>query len=411
MKHILELIEEEDTDDAVWVIAGRNNIPIKNQRHENIVVGNFSETDAAYYLQEKRGVKEQEVIDKIFKLSDGSPIFLQIGADTYNNMSEEERVNASDAVYGIDREELIKRYMKYLNERDKDLLYMMSSMMHWGKEDFKFVCNKVYNNNWSQYEGNYNKIIETPMIEKLEGKERRFLHRVVRNSIYTDPQYPEENRANTWDAIVELYRQRITEEPMELIYYKNRLIEILTRAVEINETMTEEQEDAVLSIISNSAYDLKSYGYNNIDEYVVALEEYMAIEDISFCFLCEAGGKVGALALARMLGLALANPEDRVDEVLRQRVKSLERLGVTLDLKDEPLLLEMDTFSNDDKPARQGNYSVMCHLYGNYFERIFDIDGFESKNVAEEWAGFYFDTLESLGIEFEIIKGNILKND
>ena len=277
MKHILELIEEEDTDDAVWVIAGRNNIPIKNQRHENIVVGNFSETDAAYYLQEKRGVKEQEVIDKIFKLSDGSPIFLQIGADTYNNMSEEERVNASDAVYGIDREELIKRYMKYLNERDKDLLYMMSSMMHWGKEDFKFVCNKVYNNNWSQYEGNYNKIIETPMIEKLEGKERRFLHRVVRNSIYTDPQYPEENRANTWDAIVELYRQRITEEPMELIYYKNRLIEILTRAVEINETMTEEQEDAVLSIISNSAYDLKSYGYNNIDEYVVALEEYMAI--------------------------------------------------------------------------------------------------------------------------------------
>ena len=146
-------------------------------------------------------------------------------------------------------------------------------------------------------------------------------------------------------------------------------------------------------------------------EKVQPLEEYIDDEDISFCFLCEAGGKVGALALARMLGLALANPEDRVDEVLRQRVKSLERLGVTLDLKDEPLLLEMDTFSNDDKPARQGNYSVMCHLHGNYFERIFDIDGFESKNVAEEWAGFYFDTLESLGIEFEIIKGNILKND
>ena len=68
-------------------------------------------------------------------------------------------------------------------------------------------------------------------------------------------------------------------------------------------------------------------------EKVQPLEEYIDDEDISFRFLCEAGGKVGALALARMLGVALENPEDRVDEVLRQRVKSLERLGVTLDVK------------------------------------------------------------------------------
>ena len=138
-------------------------------------------------------------------------------------------------------------------------------------------------------------------------------------------------------------------------------------------------------------------------EKVQPLADYMATEDISFCYLCEAGGKVGALALARMLGLALANPEDRVDEVLRQRVKSLERLGVTLDVRDEPLLLEMEVFSNDGKPARQGNYSVMCHLHGNYFERIFDVDAFESKHDAEEWVGYYFDALESLGIEFEIV--------
>ena len=138
-------------------------------------------------------------------------------------------------------------------------------------------------------------------------------------------------------------------------------------------------------------------------EKVQPLEEYMATEDISFCFLCEAGGKVGALALARMLGLALANPEDRVDEVLRQRVKSLERLGVTLDVKDEPLLLEMEVFSNDGRPARHGNYSMMCHLHGNCFERIFDVDAFDSKADAEEWAGYFFDTLENLGIEFKIV--------
>lgn len=133
------------------------------------------------------------------------------------------------------------------------------------------------------------------------------------------------------------------------------------------------------------------------------LEEFADAEDISFSFLCEADGKVGTLALAKMLGKALDNPEDRVDEVLRQRVKSLERLGITLDVKDEPLLLEMETISNENCPARHGNYSVICHLHGNYFETVFDVDAFESKHDAEEWVSYYFDTLDNVGIEFKII--------
>lgn len=133
------------------------------------------------------------------------------------------------------------------------------------------------------------------------------------------------------------------------------------------------------------------------------LMEYAGTEDIGFCFLCETGGKVGSLAVAKMLGKALENPEDRADEVLRHRVRSLKRLGVTLDVKDEPLLLEMDVISNEDCPVRQGNYSVICHLHGNYFETIFDIDAFESKLDAEEWASYFFEVLEDIGIEFKII--------
>lgn len=146
-------------------------------------------------------------------------------------------------------------------------------------------------------------------------------------------------------------------------------------------------------------------------EKVQPLAEYMDGEDITFSFLCEAGGKAGALAVARMLGKALENPEDRVDEVLRQRVKSLKRLGVKLDVKDEPLELEMEIIPNENRCARQGKYSVICHLHGNYFETVFDVDAFDSEQDAEEWAGYYFDALEDIGIEFKIIKSNILKND
>ena len=133
------------------------------------------------------------------------------------------------------------------------------------------------------------------------------------------------------------------------------------------------------------------------------LKDYFGDKDIRFIYLCEAGGKVGALALARMLGKTLENPEDQVDACLRNRVAELKRLGVTLDLRDETLVLELEVFSNEGAPARQGKYSVKAHLAGNYCELLFDIDAFDSKKDAEEWAGFLFDYMDELNINFTII--------
>jgi len=133
------------------------------------------------------------------------------------------------------------------------------------------------------------------------------------------------------------------------------------------------------------------------------LEKFADAEDIGFCYLCEAGGKVGSLALAKMLGKALESPEERVDEVLRHRVESLKRLGVMLDVKDESLVFELEIISNENFSLRQGKFSAICHLHGNFFEKVFDIDAFDCKENAEEWVSYYFDTLEKLGIEFKIV--------
>lgn len=138
-------------------------------------------------------------------------------------------------------------------------------------------------------------------------------------------------------------------------------------------------------------------------EQFLPLKEFTEAEGIGFCYLCEAEGTVGALPLAKMLGKALQNPEDHVDKVLRQRVENLRRLGVTFDAKDEPLVLELEILTHDERSYRQGKYSAICHLHDNYFDMLFDIDAFDSKHDAEEWAGYYFDALENLGIEFRIV--------
>ena len=89
------------------------------------------------------------------------------------------------------------------------------------------------------------------------------------------------------------------------------------------------------------------------------LENYFEGEDIDFIYLTEAGGKVGALALAKMLGKALEEPEDEVEQVLRNRVRDLKRMGVELNVKDEPLVLELKSWIDEQYAGgRQTSLSV-----------------------------------------------------
>lgn len=133
------------------------------------------------------------------------------------------------------------------------------------------------------------------------------------------------------------------------------------------------------------------------------LENYFEGEDIGFKFLCGADGRVGAVALAKMLGKALEEPEDDVETVLRNRVQALKRLGATLCVSSEPLVLELEVFENKKETMRQGKYSMWCHLADDFSEMVFDSDNFDSKQHAEEWAFLFFDFLKSLGIDIKIV--------
>ena len=128
--------------------------------------------------------------------------------------------------------------------------------------------------------------------------------------------------------------------------------------------------------------------------------------DISYNYLCEAGGKVGALALAKMLGKAVEEPEIDVCKAMRQRVENLKRLGVYIDVNDEHLTLELRVFKNPEKSCRKGEFSVWCHATDCFYDMLFDIDGFSSEDEAEEWASYYFDFLRGIGVDFTVTKYN-----
>ena len=139
-------------------------------------------------------------------------------------------------------------------------------------------------------------------------------------------------------------------------------------------------------------------------EWLQPLEEYFKSGDIHFNFLCDVGGSVGALALAKMLGKAIEFPEDDIAKLLPERVASLKRLGVTLNVKDEPLKLKLDIFRNEEGSGRGGFYSMICYLADNYCEQLFDVDYFDSRIEAKLWCKSFFNYLESIGIDFSLVK-------
>ena len=132
-------------------------------------------------------------------------------------------------------------------------------------------------------------------------------------------------------------------------------------------------------------------------------EDYDQGEDIRYLYLCEAGGTVGALALAKMLGKALEHSELAVETTLHHRIENLKRLGVHLNTTDEPLTLELEVFPNPPSSYRQGKYSAWCRAVGNCYETVFDIDDFSNKKEAEECVFPYFDFLHELGITIKVI--------
>ena len=111
-----------------------------------------------------------------------------------------------------------------------------------------------------------------------------------------------------------------------------------------------------------------------------------------------------ALECYGVVGMVSADPAEGIAKLLPERVASLKRLGVTLNVKDEPLKLKLDIFRNEEGSGRGGFYSMICYLADNYCEQLFDVDYFDSRVEAKLWCKSFFNYLESIGIDFSLVK-------
>ena len=132
---------------VLWVIAGREKLKWERFDAEwrdaldQHILGNLSPADAEWYLRQS-GVRDEQLRGELYELTNGTPQYLQLCVDRYEKLVE----NGNEPViadFGNSVYALIERFVRYMDDSRKDIVYMLCIMKTWKDEMAMEVGAKV----------------------------------------------------------------------------------------------------------------------------------------------------------------------------------------------------------------------------------------------------------------------------
>lgn len=223
--------------DTISVFAGRE--PIFNDVNEYELKG-LIQDDCESYLKQIAKLQTEtksgkKTADIVYQISDGIPLYLELCGDIIRDEKWKDEEYLS-----IDRNELVQRYIKYLDNRDQTLmLEVMAALLQWKEDDFKEIFCKTYKCDFLKLSADYNKVKDLSMIKT--DKKSSYLHRSVQDAIYTYKEFSPEEKTAVMNAILQVYSARIKEEHSDVYYYLERIIDFYRNRAKYKETLSHEQ--------------------------------------------------------------------------------------------------------------------------------------------------------------------------
>ncbi|NLM45061.1 MAG: hypothetical protein GX201_13810, partial [Clostridiales bacterium] len=120
---------------TIWIIAGRDKLkweqinPDWEGSLDQHLLGSLSERDAETFLHEA-GISDQTLIKEIYQLTGGVPLYLDICVDRYYSIVEKGNTPSIEDM-GSNTYELISRFVKYMDDSKKALVYILSCLEDW----------------------------------------------------------------------------------------------------------------------------------------------------------------------------------------------------------------------------------------------------------------------------------------
>ena len=132
---------------TLWVVSGREKLKwgtFDSEWDDTLdqhIIGDLSKTDAISFLKHA-GIKNEELLGHIYNVSKGSPLYLDLCVDNYysrlNNGLSLDINSIGNTSY-----ELIERFLRYMDDHNKDVLYIMACISDWTLESLYTLVKRV----------------------------------------------------------------------------------------------------------------------------------------------------------------------------------------------------------------------------------------------------------------------------
>ena len=132
---------------VLWVIAGREKLKWErfdaewSEALEQHLLGSLSSQDSVQFLQ-AAGVADAELREGIYALTAGTPVYLDLCVDQYRRLVER-GVEPRLEMFGRDTFELIERFARYMDDAQKDIVYVLSCLGHWNDSEIADIAQPV----------------------------------------------------------------------------------------------------------------------------------------------------------------------------------------------------------------------------------------------------------------------------
>ena len=269
------------TPGVLWGIAGREKLKWgENDKDweetlEQHRLGDLVFNDADEFLKEA-GIVENDLREQIYELTNGTPVYLDLCVSTYEDLKRSGQDITIDK-FGETKEELVERYVRYMNNQTREIVYMLAQLGNWNDETIYEVGKKVVSNfSIEQYE----------TIKKLsfvyENNGEYYIHKTIADIL--NKKCPKIILERNSRILIDYLKQRLLKKVKSQIYFENkfkeidRIYEISSRIVnddnidkiaeEIYQMLAEGKME-LLSFIAWSKYELCKRRYGEKDEHTL----------------------------------------------------------------------------------------------------------------------------------------------
>lgn len=140
----------QNIPNVLWVVAGREKLKWEkfdiewNSSLEQHILGELSPSDGINFLM-SAGISNNNLCKELYSLTNGTPVYLDLCVDRYFDLIDA-GITPSIDDFGSNIFTLVERFVRYMDDYKKEIIYILSILQVWDDEIAIYICSKVINN-------------------------------------------------------------------------------------------------------------------------------------------------------------------------------------------------------------------------------------------------------------------------